>query len=427
MDMIKELETRKGLLKKLIAAETDEKELEKLNDELIKCVEEMATEKVKAEMAKTAESESLEAIKKEMKAKADTPKIEVIAAGEYNGVNLKRLIGHAGNMKSSIADAAKIDYQAVEKAAKWFTDMTQRAMNNPVQKANVSALTDAQGGYITPTEERMELLAYMKQDSVALRNARVVPMTGDKMTLPKELYNAVVAFRNQEGAVGATSATFSQITVSTSGLDGYVPASKEIVADSPLLIATLMAQFVEATAKKIDSAVFKGGGSPMSGIFTAAAGYSSIFTGANFSSVTAAAIEDICGKVLSIPQDTARLKWYVHPAVFYKYLKGLRAGGSTTTDGPYLFTDPMLSGVPGQFNGFPVEYVYQTISATAASTAMAVLGDLSGVIIGERLNATSMFYDPYTSAANGLDRFFWFTRWGLALAQNNKFGRLRST
>jgi len=108
-------------------------------------------------------------------------------------------------------------------------------------------------------------------------------------------------------------------------------------------------------------------------------------------------------------------------------LKSLRAGGSTTTDGPYLFWDSVNGqGVPGRFAGFPIEYAYEAPYTTGASNTLAVFGDLTGVIIGERLNATSMFYDPYTSAANGRDRFYWFTRFAFSLAQELKLGRIRS-
>ncbi len=426
MDMIKELEKRKTLVKKLINTEVDEKEIAKLNDELIEIVEEIATVKAEAKMAEKIEADKVEAEKKEMKAKADEPKITITQAGEYKGVNLKRVVAEAGIKKQSILDATKMDYGRVEAAAKWFTDMVDNARSRPMsqEKATmVGVTTDALGGYITPTEERMELLAYMKQDSLALRDCRVERMTGDTMTLPKELYNAVVAIRNESGAVGATSATFSQVSLTTKGIDGYVVASKELVADSPLLIATLMSQFIEGTAKAIDSAAFKGNGpSPlMSGIFTSAVTTSASFSG-NFSSVTSASVEAILGKVLSRPQDTSRLKWYAHPSAFYSYLKALKA----STSGTYLYWDSWNGqGIPGTFAGFPIEYAYQAPFTSGAKNTLAVFGDLSGVIIGERLNATSMFYDPYTSAANGHDRFFWFTRFAFNLAQELKLGRLR--
>jgi HK97 family phage major capsid protein len=426
MDMIKELEKRKTLVKKLINTEVDEKEIAKLNDELIEIVEEIATVKAEAKMAEKIEADKVEAEKKEMKAKADEPKVTITQAGEYKGVNLKRVVAEAGAKKSSILEASREDYAKVEGAAKWFVDMVDNARSRPMaqEKATMVGLTtDALGGYITPTEERMELLAYMKQDSLALRDCRVERMTGDTITLPKELYNAVVAIRNEDGGVGVTSATFSQVSLTTKGIDGYVVASKELVADSPLLIATLMAQFIEGTAKVIDSAVFRGGGSPMSGVFTSAVTTSASFVGANFSSLTSTAIETILGKVLSRPQDTQRLKWYAHPSVFFSVMKALKA----STSGTYLYWDSWNGqGIPGTFAGFPIEYAYQAPFTTGSKNTLAVFGDLSGVIIGERLNATSMFYDPYTGAANGRDRFYWFTRFAFNLAQELKLGRVRS-
>lgn len=429
MDMIKTLEDKKALIRKLLDAEVDEKELKSLNDQLVAVIEEIAA--IKAEKAAEEKAAKLadEAKAKEISDKAHkAPSVVITEAGSYRGVNLKRAVAKAAELHKGIEGAVKQDYGRVEATAKWFTDLVKQAQMTPVEKANVSALTDAQGGYITPTQEITdEVLAYMRQDSLALRDARLVNMTSDKMTIPKELYNVAVAKRAQEGAVGATSATFSLITLSTVGLDGYVPASKEIAMDSSILIPTLMSQFLEATAKAIDGYVFNGTGDPMSGIFSSAVLVSATFTGVNFSSVTAAAIQSIVGKVLSIPQDTNRLKWYTHPSVLYNNLIPLRAGGSTTTDGPYLFIDSVnQQGIPKNFAGWPMEMTYQAPYTTGAAKTLAVFGDLSGVIIGERLAATTLFFDPYTSAVNGLDRYFWFTRFAFSLAQATKFGRLRT-
>jgi HK97 family phage major capsid protein len=425
---IKDLEEKKALIKELIAKAETDAEIQKYNDQLLSVVEEMATVKAETKLAEQKKAEADEAVKKIMKDAANTPRIEIVQGGNYRGANLKAVVAKAGQLNTSISDASRIDYGKVEAAAKWFTDLVQNAKMAPTEKANVSALTDAQGGYITPTQEiTNEVLGYMKQDSLALRHARIVNMTSDKMTIPRELYNAVVAVRKQEGAVGATSATFALTTLSTVGLDGYVSASKEISQDASILVATLMAQFMEATAKKIDSAVFNGTGDPMSGIFSSAITTSATFTGINFSSVTAAAIQKIVGMVLSRPQDVAKLRWFAHPSVMYNNLIPLRAGGSTTTDGPYLFYDSIGGqGIPQRYAGWPIEMAYQAPYTTGAAKTLAVFGDLSGVIIGERLGATSLFFDPYTSAANGLDRFFWFTRFAFNLALINKFGRIRT-
>ena len=426
MDVMKILGEKKEMIKHMIEKETDEKELKKLNEQLVSVVEEIADVKAEEKAGKTLDEKMKEIEEKAMKAAMETaPKesrIEVTQAGEYKGVSLKRVVAEAGAKSPAIARKAKDNYEGAEKVAKLVTDMVQRSMAQPTQKAAMIGGTDALGGYITPTEERMEILGYMRETSIALQDARIERMTSDTMTFPKELFNAVVDFRAESGSVGATSATFEQVSLATKGLDGYVLASKEIVADSPTLIATLMSQLTEATAKKIDSAVFIGTGDPVSGVFGEAAGYSVEFDSGStaFSELLAGNIDSLLAEVFKTVQDTSRLRWYVHPAVFYRYIKGLK-----NSDGDYLYWDSIGGlGVPGNFAGFPVRFVHQAPSVSAADTALAAFGDLSGMIIGERLSTMQLFYDPYVSAGSGQDRFYWFTRWAFNFALPKKLGRV---
>jgi HK97 family phage major capsid protein len=430
MDIMKFMIEKKDYIKSRIEEETDEKEIKRLNEELMSVINEIAETKAneKAEIAYTEKIKEVEekAMKEAMNA-TKVPDIKITEQGTYKGMNLKHCVGKAAALHPALMDGMRNDYQGVERMAKLFYDLADNAMARPtMQKATMVGVTsDALGGYITPTDERMEILGYLRQSSVALQDARVESMTGDKMTFPVELYNAVAAFRDESGGVGATSATFSQATLTTKGLDGYVVASKELVADSPTLIATLMSQFIEATAKKIDSAAFLGTGNPVSGVFTAATGYSSTFsaTSTNFSALLSTNIDDLLSKVFARVQDTSRCRWYVHPAVFYKYLKALK-----DKNGQYLFWDSIGGpGMAGTFGGFPVRYVHQAQAVTGTGKTLAAFGDLSGMLIGERLSSMQMFYDPYHSAANGLDRFFWFTRWAFNYALPQKMGRLRSS
>jgi HK97 family phage major capsid protein len=428
MDIMKFMNEKKDYIKSRIEEETDEKEIKRLNEELVSVINEIAEIKAE-EKSKVAFENKVKVMEEEAMKKAmnelKTLDVKVEQAGEYKGMNLKRCVAIAGQKHPSIAQGIRDNYAGVEKVAKLFYDMADQAMARPtLQKATMVGGTDALGGYITPTDERMEILGYMRQSSVALQDARVESMTSDKMTFPVELYNATATVRSESGSVTATSATFNIATLSTVGIDGYVAASKELVMDSPTLIATLMSQFIEATAKRIDSAAFIGTGSPVSGVFTAKTGYSATFnTGStNFSALLASDIDELLGKVFATVQDTARCRWYVHPTVFYRYLKGLK-----NSEGNYLYWDPIGGqGTPGSFAGFPVRYVHQAQAVTGNGKTLAAFGDLTGMLIGERLSTMQMFYDPYVSAANGLDRFFWFTRWAFNYALPNKMGRMLS-
>jgi HK97 family phage major capsid protein len=159
----------------------------------------------------------------------------------------------------------------------------------------------------------------------------------------------------------------------------------------------------------------------MSGVFTAAAGYSEVFAAGstNFSELLATNVDGIIGKVLATKQDTSKLKWYGHPSVMMRYFQTLK-----DSNGDYLYANNKDGTGVGNVLGYPVRYVYEATAATASGGCMAVFGDLSGVYLGERLNAMSLFYDPYSDAVKGNDRFYWYTRWAFNLAQANKFGRI---
>jgi HK97 family phage major capsid protein len=180
-----------------------------------------------------------------------------------------------------------------------------------------------------------------------------------------------------------------------------------------------MSQFNEAVAQKIDSTVFKGTGDPVSGIFQSH-GYSQVFgTGsAHFSMLTFSDIPSIVGKVFATVQDTSRLAWYGHPTPIWQYVRTL-----TDDNGYPIFDDPRGGGsANGRIYGWPVEFVHQAPSTSAASTSWLAFGDLTGFLIGDRLSTMSLFYDPYGDAYNGNDRFFLFTRWAFANALTNKYG-----
>jgi HK97 family phage major capsid protein len=431
MDYLKILEEKKALVKDLFnKAETDE-DRQKYADQYEAVMEQIATEKARLaakEEKKAAEDKAAEDAVKAAQKRAPIPDVKITEAGEYKGVNLKRAVAiakhKAREVNENVYKLMERDYEATEKVAKHWTELVLRALQSPfpdVQKAGQVGGTDAYGGYITPTDERLEVLAYMRETSVALQDAHIEQLTTDTMTVPVEEEAVTVAFRDEGSAVTADSAKFAQRTIATKNLDAYVPASKEVVQDASQLVGILMAQFNEAIGKKVDSAVFKADADgPASGILSARCGYSQNFAtdSAHFSMILEADLRGIVSKVLARPQDEARLRWYGHPSPIWNYIKALKDGDSRP-----LFYDT-VGGDPARMVGYPIRYAYRMPSASEAATAFLAFGDLSGYWIGERLTTMSLFYDPYSDAANGNDRFFLFTRWGFDFALPNKMGRV---
>ena len=439
------------LLRALLEKETDAAKRKALEDEILQAIRDEA----KAEAKKDAEA----AVKKELDAtSAELAKmrsqfggmaaevasdgrtagsgIEVGTPGLYKGFKLK---GEITNLSRQRADDPHARQRAIwlanpaeaERFVKAFIDMFDRSIKNPraldaIFKAGMNEGTTTAGGFLVPDEFSDEWSFYVRDESVALQFARIVPMTSDVEYVNKE--NATV---NSAGGViitaEATAATevnptVAQTTLTAKRLDGYVRVSNEALADARVrggLVNQLLDQFAEATGQVIDSAVFIGAGEPMSGVFKSA-GYSQQFSAGstNFSELLVADVLGIIGKTLFAGPNA---RWFIHQTVLYNYFYNLQ----DTTNRP-IFIPSMATGPTGQIMGWPVTMVKKAPSTTAVSTGMAVFGDLRGVLIGERSRAMQFFVDPYTRGLSHETIFAMFNRYAFAQHLPNMYGRINT-
>jgi HK97 family phage major capsid protein len=291
-------------------------------------------------------------------------------------------------------------------------------------KAAMQEGTDSEGGYMVPTEAKSELLYYTREASIALQECSTIPMKSDSMTLPAELTQVTVAYTAEETAATESEPTFAQVTLTAKRMDAYGKISNELIQDAVVdggIAGMLLDQIVEAVGLKIDSTVFKGGGDPVSGMFTAKAGYSEVFASGstNFSEILESNIRNLLAKMP--PQYYEQNgKWICHYTPLWQYIKGLK-----DTTGNYMFYDSRGGGKdPHRLWGYPIRMSSQAPGTSAVSTGMLVFGDLSAYWIGERLTNIDLVWDPYTLMANYQSRYFIFTRWGFAAALPNKIGRI---
>lgn len=418
------------LIKALIKKETDPKELERLQDELINAIEEDAREKaakkIAADTAKK-EAEAEEVKLKEAKAQSHEAggQIKVISGpGEYKGFKLR---AEAANLGLSLRNEKMRKFYAAnpdraERMAKFWIDLVDTAIKSPSPfTKSINEGTTTAGGYLTPQEQRMELLAYGREESIALADCQHIPMTSDSMLVNKENAKASVAFTDEATDATETNPTFDQVTITAKRMDGYVKISNEVMEDAQVtggLVGRLMEQFMEAVGQKIDSTVFVGAGSPMSGVFKNS-GYSLVLaTGsAAFSMLVAANFLAAEAKIAE--PDARNAKYYVSRSVLLNYIYGIN-----DTTGRPIFRNSEITGYEDSINGYPVRRVAQAPATSAASTGFVVFGDLMGVIIGDRLTNISLFYDPYSLSRSYMSQFLLFTRWGFASALPNKLCRI---
>jgi len=403
---------------------TDAEEQKRISDELIeaKVEEELAKkEAAQAEAKAEADRKAAESESKMAKIPEAAP-IRVTETDNYKGANLKRIVGNfqlaVPNEKIRVFSEAHPDY--AELAGKWMVDLLGRAPQGVIGKALVEGTTTA-GGYLTPTEEREAVLAYIREVSVCLPDCDVVNMTSDVMTMPSENAKTSVAFTGETSAATETDPSFALVTLTAKRLDGYTKVSRELLADSfDNIAARLASQFFEAIGQKIDSVVCVGTGDPMSGVFLSA-GNSVVFdTGSTaFSELLESNIRTAISQIR-----TARLpgaKFYAHRTPAWTVIYNLKDGDSRP-----LFIPSMVAGVPHQFYGFPLKMPELAPSTSAAETGFIVFGNLIGVMIGERLTNVDLFVDPYSHSKEHMTAFLIFTRWAFAQALNAYYTRIVS-
>lgn len=418
--------TKVELLQLAIKKATDPEEVKKLNEELVKAIREEES----AKLAKAAEDEA--AVKARTAAAAPAPKVEpaikVVSGDEICGFKIKRAVAGFKSLPRLARVSKEIGDERVEKVAVHMARLLAKAgllpdgTINPAvaTKAVMVEGTDALGGYVTPTIERMDILAYLRDFSVALQDCRIVPMTSDKMTIPAELAKVSVAKRTEANAATGTSATLSQVTLSTINLDGSVAIASELMSDEAAtggIIAWLTDQFMEAGGQGVDSCVFidDGVAALASGIFKSY-GYSQVF-GSGSTNFSELLWTDLPGALAKLPAQylgAGNHKWYINHAVLWTYFYKLK----DTNDRP-LFIPDFTGMAPYRLVGFPVRTPTYATSTTAAGGVLAVLTDLQRqYIIGERLNTMSLWLNPYSKGPHIVEAT-WQSRFAFANALKN--------
>ena len=375
-----------------------------IQEELVDAIHEDAYEKARHDVLyrKASEERSLRA------ARENPMNIRQGVGDEYKGAKVKRVMDHLGEKmrEAGAADYLTAKTDGAEYVARFFIDMAHKVqMDRGVTKANeLVTTTDNVGGYLTPTEQEEAILDYARHRSVALTDARVIPMTSDQMTVPVVGTVPSVTIEANETTITQATPTFGQATLTTKRHSGYIPVSWELDMDETASLAEYLSdKFVEDLGKTIDSAVFLGPGTLVdgSGLFDAY-GVSAVMAAGstNFSSVYSSIIFETVGKLT--PERRAGAKWYCRYDHVWAYLAQLTYGTDMALYNP----------TTGKLLGVDVRELW-TGKDTGADTALAVFGNLKSFIIGSRLQNTGL---KKIDEKTGLTNYVFFTRLAYANA-----------
>lgn len=303
--------------------------------------------------------------------------------------------------------AKKGDMQAMADLKEFYT------------KANMTEGTGANGGYLVPDEFLWDMVMLGRDQTFALKECTVLNMNTDQLYLPSELTLASVAWTTPEsGTISAGEPTFAQVDLDAKRLDGLATVTNELLMDSAMdVVGILSEQFGYAVALELDNQVLSGTGTPISGLTTAACGYSVVFatTSTNFSALIA---DDFSTAIYKLAQGDLVNARFVINRIGLHYARTLKDSQSRP-----IFAD--LGGlVPNTLYGYPYIVSSKITNTSAVSTALAVFGNWKKMIIGRRLGGTTLDVDPYGLFTTYMTRFRIATRWALAVGRSTAFVRI---
>ena len=275
---------------------------------------------------------------------------------------------------------------------------TQWLQSNGHLKAQTEG-TDSAGGYTVPNIVASDLIWLREMYGVARRNSRIYPMSSDTLLVPSATASTTVYYPSEATAITASDITFGQVSLSAKKLAVLTIASKELGEDTVIdLGAALARDMAYAIAKEEDNACFNGDGTStygsITGILKAVYGLNATkaniagvvlgaaLSGAAFSNFTLANFQSM---VARLPTYADNAKWYMHKDLFFNGVadKLIALGGNAILDIQNAYTT-----APTLF-GYPIEWVQNMPKTPAATTAVAILGDLSkGVAFGDRRSMT---------------------------------------
>lgn len=311
---------------------------------------------------------------------------------------------------------------------KWMIDIVlglafkdAQALASLQQRAAMAEGAAATGGAFVPTEYEWELIQLVRESSFALQKCTVLPMGSLTLQLPKESTLCTAAWISENSAITASDPTVTSVTLTAQKLACLTTAmSNELLADSMIDIPSWLAeQFGYAIVQELDNQVLNGSGTPVSGVLTAAAGYSAVMVTGSMamSNVYADIFRKAMAKISA--KDKAIAEWVFSKDLAY-YLDVLK-----DSQGRYIYRMPADPGQPATLWGRPVnESAKAPLDNSTASTAIAAFGDWKQFYIGNRRGIGQIDVDPYGSFASDGTRFRLVTRWGLAIARSTAFVRV---
>jgi HK97 family phage major capsid protein/HK97 family phage prohead protease len=265
------------------------------------------------------------------------------------------------------------------------------------QRATYVTSGASTGGNLVATDLLADdFIEFLRNNAVMLQlGVRTMPGLVGNVAIPRRSGVASTYYLStQTTAITQSESTFDQVTMSPKNLAALSKYSRQtLLQGTPGIEELVRRDLTDGINLAIDLGILNGSGSSgqPTGILQTS-GIGSVAMGTNGGAVTLEKVVDLESAVLQVngavnPNSVAYLTNYKVLAA----LKKLRAGGSTSGDGPFLFNTDMAGlgrgPTPANLNGYPLAVSNQVPSNLTKGSSSGVcsallMGDFSQAMVG---------------------------------------------
>lgn len=310
-------------------------------------------------------------------------------------------------------------------SAKHFIDFVAAVYNRDASiLKDMTEGTDSEGGHLVPDEFRPVLIRLVETFGLARQYATVLPMSRMELHIPKLASGVTVYWIGEAGAITPSQPSFGLLNLVAKKMAALVPVTGELLEDSSIAIANLLATlFAEAIAKEEDRVSFvgdTGSGDPFNGILHDA-DVISVAMGAGKTSFADVNADDIASLVVAPASSAAEgARLLIHRTVF----NVLRTLKSTT--GNYIYAAPG-GNQPATLWSYPYSLtdVMPAITESAVDKPFIGFGNLRHLYIGDR-KKMGIALSTHVGFANDLTYIRVIQREAIAVGLGAAFAALKT-
>ena len=274
-----------------------------------------------------------------------------------------------------------VAFKSQEEASKFLEFAKAVFTGDVVQAKTMSEGVDSEGGYLVPEEFRATLIRLVETYGDARKVATVLPMSKDELRMPKLVSGVTVYWVNEGANITPSTVTLGRVSLVAKKLAALVPVTSELLEDSSIAIANLLANlFAEAMAEEEDRVAFAGNtgaGDPFDGVLHASGVNQVVMAENNFNAINADYLLDLTS---AVPSAAAKRGMFVmHRTVFDKVRK------LKDSNGDYIWQKPSAAA-PGTIWGYPyvLTDVMPGMADSGANKPFVAFGDFRQLYIGDR-------------------------------------------